>query len=149
MRSGGSFYRSSLVAPALMSFGGALLVASVFGPVASHGIGSVVSARQFADLLLGGAVEAWAPRWAGLALYLHPICGAALLLGSGVGGRLGPKIVLGGLVVSAAGQALMIVALGGRPLTSPGWGAMAVYGGLVASGTSFVLARAALRVQQS
>jgi hypothetical protein len=70
----------------LEPIGGVFIVASVFLPWVSHGIGSSVDLHDLGDLLLGGTVSAVIPRWVGLVAYLIPIVGAALIVGSSVEG---------------------------------------------------------------
>lgn len=112
--------------------GGALLLVATFLPWSRSGAGSAIALQRVGDLILTGAVEAWAPRWTGLAVYAIPLGGALLLLGAGVGQRSGR--VIGGLGVLAAviGSLVVIGALDrlDRSGVGPGTVAAALGAGL-------------------
>lgn len=76
-----------------------LLVATLL-PWAREGTGSTIAAREVGDLLLSGTVATWAPTWLGFCVYLVPVAGALLLIGCGLGGRLGRTVAAGSLLLA-------------------------------------------------
>lgn len=123
--------------------GAGLLVASVFRPWTATGVGSTISGRELGDLLLSGTVGRWVPRWGGVALYLQPICAGVLLVGLGLGGRLGRGLVLGAVAVAWLGALLVAATLAWRPLTDPGSGALLLGAGLVLASAGVLVRRRA------
>lgn len=111
------------------SAGGVLLLASTFLPWSDRGAGSAIALRRVADLVLSGTVDALVPRWAGLAIYCIPLGGALLLVGTGLGGRIGPLVALAGVVVALVGTAVAVTALGRLPRTGVGGGTVAAAAG--------------------
>lgn len=87
--------------------GVALVVSGLFGPLTRRGPGSAIAIRSTADLLLGGTVEAWAPRWAGLCLYLPPVLAAAAVIAIGLPGRVAHLL---GCLVAGLGTVSLLVA---------------------------------------
>jgi len=85
--------------------GGALLLGSVLLPWSGSGAGSSISARELGDLALSGTVHAWVSPWLGAAVYVVPAAGALLLIGTGLGGRLGLLVA----VAALAGAGLVTV----------------------------------------
>ena len=77
---------SDRVGRILVPLGGCLVVASAFVPWVATGTGSTVALHDLGDLVLGGTVSSVIPRWVGLAAYLIPALGAAIVLASGVHG---------------------------------------------------------------
>lgn len=117
--------RAPVASLAAGSAGGTLLLASTFLPWSGRGAGSAIALRRVADLVLAGTVDAFAPRWAGLAIYCIPLGGALVLVGTGLGGRLGPVVGLVGIVLAGAGTALAVSALDRLPRTGVGGGTVA------------------------
>lgn len=111
------------------SLGGALLLASTFLPWSDRGAGSAIALRRVADLVLSGTVDAFVPRWAGLTVYVIPLGGALVLVGTGLGGRLGVGTGAAGVVLAAAGTALAVTALDRLPRTGVGGGTVAACAG--------------------
>ncbi len=121
--------RAEAASLAVGSLGGVLLLASTFLPWSDRGAGSAIALRRIADLVLAGTVDAFVPRWAGLAVYLIPLGGALVLIGTGLGGRLGIGIGVAGIVLAVAGTALALVALDRLPRTGVGGGTVAACAG--------------------
>lgn len=111
------------------SLGGVLLLASTFLPWSDRGAGSAIALRRVADLVLSGTVDAFVPRWAGLTVYLIPLGGALVLVGTGLGGRLGVGTGATGVALAAAGTALALTALDRLPRTGVGGGTVAACAG--------------------
>ncbi len=107
---------------AIGALGGALLLTAAAAPWAERGAGSTIALHRVGDLILSGAVDAWAPPWAGLAVYTVPLAGALLLVGAGLGGRVGPAVSGGAVVLAVAGTILVVGALDqvGRAGVGPG-----------------------------
>ncbi|MEJ7584107.1 MAG: hypothetical protein WKF43_08460 [Acidimicrobiales bacterium] len=110
---------------------GALLLVAVFLPWAGSGAGSSIAARRVGDLLLSGTVEAWAPRWLGFCVYLVPVAGALVLIGTGLGGRLGCLVAGAGLGPALLVTGATIAALPRRGLVDFGTGAAVALVGVV------------------
>lgn len=119
------------LAPVAVAAGGLLLVASFTQPWTSSGLASSLSGRALADLLLRGTVGRFVPRWAGLGLYLLPVGGGLLLLGTGLGGRVGRRLAWVGVAVAAVAGVLVAGALGWRPITRLSAAIALVVAGLV------------------
>jgi hypothetical protein len=111
--------------------GGLLVALSMSGPWAQRGLGSSLSGRALADLLLAGTVESVVPRWAGAALYLIPVCGALAVVAAGLPAPVGPRVLVGAALAAAALDLAVSLALDGRPLRAPGWGAVVLHAGAV------------------
>lgn len=88
--------------------GAGLVVSGLFGPLTVRGPGSAVSARVTADLLLSGTIDAWAPRWVGVVLYLPPILAASTVASLGLRGRW--AVVVG--LVLGVGIVAAVLAIG-------------------------------------
>lgn len=131
------------VAVALATSSALLLFASAFGPWPSHGTGSTLSGHALGDLLLRGTISPWAPRWAGLVLYVVPLCGAVSLLAIAVGGRIGRWISMVTLGSALIAEVAVSAALHWVPMRSPGWGAFVSQVGLAAGLAGPVAARLA------
>lgn len=115
--------------------GGGLLVASLGGAWTTTGPGSTLSSREFADLLLGGSIQALVPPLAGLAFYLVGLGGAILLTAEGL--RWGRRpvrfltvIAWSAWLIAAFATAAVVLALARLPLKQPGIGALAAGSGL-------------------
>lgn len=119
-------HRASLACGGL---GGGLLLASTFLPWSGRGAGSAIALRRVADLVLSGTVDAFVPRWAGLTVYLIPLGGALVLIGTGLGGRVGVGTGAAGLVLAGAGTALALLALDRLPRAGVGGGTVAACAG--------------------
>jgi hypothetical protein len=117
----------------LRAVGGVALVASMTRPWTSRGLGSTISGRAFADLLLRGVVDRWAPRWAGLGLYALPVCGCLLLIALGLGDGWGTRVTRGAVAVAVAVDVAIAAALRWAPWRHPGTGSWLVLVGLVAA----------------
>lgn len=115
---------------------GILLLSAVFFPWAGSGAGSSIAARRIGDLLLSGAVEAWAPRWLGLCVYLVPAAGALLLIGIGLGGRPGLIVAAAGLLPALLVTGATIAALPREGLLDLGSGAAMALIGVVLGAVS-------------
>lgn len=111
------------------SAGGVLLLASTLLPWSDRGAGSTIALRRVADLVLSGTVDALVPRWAGLTVYLIPFGGALVLIGTGLGGRLGVGVSAVGLVLALAGTAVAVTALDRLPRSGVGGGTVAACAG--------------------
>jgi len=111
------------------SAGGLLLLAATFLPWSDRGAGSAIALRRIADLVLSGTVDAVVPRWAGLTVYLIPFGGALVLIGAGLGARLGVGLGATGVVFAVAGTALALTALDRLPRTGVGGGTVAACAG--------------------
>ena len=107
------------------SLGGLLLLGSTFLPWSTRGAGSAIALRRIADMVLAGTVDALVPRWAGLAVYLIPLGGALLLVGTGLGGRVGLVVGVVALLLALAGTSLAVLALDRLPRTGVGGGTVA------------------------
>lgn len=125
-----------LVTQAVGTLGGALLLAAILFPWSGHGAGSSISARRLADLALSGTVEAWVTPWLGALIYLVPLAGALLLIGTGLGGRTG--VGLGAAAVALAGTVTVaaVARLPRRSATDLGAGAKLAVLGLLAAALS-------------
>lgn len=125
--------------------GGALLLGATFVPWTARGAGSTVPTRDLADLVLAGTVAAWAPRWSGLVVYLIPAGGALLLIGTGMGPRVGTGLAALGsllaLVITIV--AAWALARGNRPNVGPGT-VLAAGGGVLGLAAVVASARAAI-----
>ena len=111
---------------------GAVLVAlAAFGTWTTHGVGSAINGQELADLLLTGTVDTWVPRWVGGVFYLIPLAGACVLLGLGLGGRVGGTVIVVAGTVAVVVSSLVVAALDGRPLSQPGSGARCLWAGMV------------------
>lgn len=121
--------RAQAASLAAGSLGGLLLLASTFLPWSDQGAGSAIALRRVADLVLSGTVDAFVPRWAGLTVYLIPLGGALVLIGTGLGGRLGPVVGAAGVGIAAAGTALAVTALDRLPRAGVGGGTVAACAG--------------------
>ncbi|QYG93099.1 hypothetical protein HC251_12070 [Iamia sp. SCSIO 61187] len=117
---------TSLVSGAV---GGVLLLGSTFLPWSREGAGSAIALRRIGDLVLSGTVDALVPRWAGVTVYLIPLGGAVLLVGTGLGGRVGSVIGAVGVALAAAGTALALAALDRLPRSGVGGGTVAACAG--------------------
>lgn len=117
-----------------MAVAGGLLLASTFAPWSDRGSGSSIALRRVGDLVLSGAVDAWAPRWVGLVVYAIPLGGALLLVGAGLGSRRGLTVGTAGTVAALAGGVVVVLALDrlGRAGVGPGT-VMAAAGTVVAA----------------
>jgi hypothetical protein len=111
------------------SAGGLLLVAATFLPWSDRGAGSAIALRRIADLVLSGAVDAFVPRWAGLVIYLIPLGGALVLIGAGLGARLGVGLGAAGVGLAVTGTALALIALDRLPRSGVGGGTVAACAG--------------------
>ena len=111
------------------SAGGLLLLAATFLPWSDRGAGSAIALRRIADLVLSGTVDAFVPRWAGLTIYLIPFGGALVLIGAGLGARLGVGLGAVGVVLAVAGTALALTALDRLPRSGVGGGTVAACAG--------------------
>jgi hypothetical protein len=111
------------------SAGGLLLLAATFLPWSDQGAGSAISLRRIADLVLSGTVDAFVPRWAGLGIYLIPFGGALVLIGTGLGDRIGLAIGVAGIVLAVTGTALALTALDRLPRSGVGGGTVAACAG--------------------
>lgn len=121
--------------------GGAVLVLiAMAGPLTGDGVGSTVSARQFADLVLSGGVASWVPRWAGLIIYVPALAAAVALVGLGLGGRAGRMVTAVAWTLGVVAALALAAALRWQPLAHPGWGAFVALAGLAAMAAG-VLAR--------
>ena len=130
---------SSDLVPALATaIGGVLVVASFGLPWTSHGLASTVSGRELADLLLRGSIDALAPRWTGLALYLVPVTGALLIIGAGLGRRAGAWLSIGSLAVLVGAEALIAGALDWAPWHASGSGFRSLVLGTAVAGAGLV-----------
>lgn len=121
--------RTQAASLAAGSLGGLLLLASTFLPWSDRGAGSAIALRRIADLVLAGTVDAFVPRWAGLTVYLIPLGGALVLVGTGLGGRAGTGVGGAGVVLAAAGTALALTALDRLPRAGVGGGTVAACAG--------------------
>lgn len=125
--------------------GGALLLGATFVPWTARGAGSTVPTRNLADLVLAGTVAAWAPRWSGLVVYLIPAGGALLLIGTGMGPRIGTGLAALGsllaLVITIV--AAWAIARGSRPNVGPGT-VLAAVGSVLGLAAVAAAARAAI-----
>lgn len=121
--------RAHAVSLAAGSAGGLLLLAATFLPWSDRGAGSAIALRRIADLVLAGTVDAFVPRWAGVAVYLIPLGGALVLIGTGLGDRLGVGVGATGVVLSAAGTTVAVVALDRLPRSGVGGGTVAACAG--------------------
>lgn len=119
--------------------GGCLLLAATFLPWARHGAGSSIAARRLGDLILSGTVEAWVPRWLGVAVYVVPVAGALVLIGSGLGGRAGAAVAAAGLGPAVVVTALTVAALPRRHPFDLGTGAVLAGVGLCLGAAAAVL----------
>ncbi|HEX7132469.1 MAG TPA: hypothetical protein VF228_07835 [Iamia sp.] len=117
--------RAQTVSLAAGSAGGLLLLASTFLPWSDQGAGSAIALRRVADLVLAGTVDALVPRWAGLVVYLIPLGGALVLMGTGLGGRLGLGVGAAGIVIAVVGTAVAVTTLDRLPRTGVGGGTVA------------------------
>jgi hypothetical protein len=117
---------TSLVSGAV---GGVLLLGSTFLPWAGEGAGSAIALRRVGDLVLSGTVDALVPRWAGVTVYLIPLGGAVLLVGTGLGGRVGSAVGGVGVALAAAGTGLALTALDRLPRSGVGGGTVAACAG--------------------
>ena len=97
---------SDRVGRVLIPLGGCLAVASAFVPWIGQGAGSTVALHDLGDLVLGGTVSSMIPRWVGLAAYLIPALGAAIVLLAGLHGRPARRAV----VALTAVLAVLVVA---------------------------------------
>jgi hypothetical protein len=105
------------VATALRVVGCVAVVVGLFGPLTAHGPGSAISIHATADLLLGGTIEAWAPRSVGVALYGPALLAAVLLVGVATPGRAGRIVSLLLALLLAASVVAVTLAVGrGLPL---------------------------------
>ena len=125
------------------ALGGVLLLVAAALPWSGRGAGSALALHRVGDLVLSGAVDAWVPRWAGLAVYAVPLGGAALLVAAGLGGRAGAVVAVGAVVAAAAGAAVVLVALDRVGRTGTGAGALVAGAGLALGVAAAVLARPA------
>lgn len=111
------------------SLGGLLLLAAALLPWSTRGAGSTIALRRIGDLVLAGTVDAWVPRWAGLAVYLVPLGGALVLVGTGLGRRAGGALAAGGVVLAVVGTAVCLSALDRLSATGVGGGTVAAVSG--------------------
>jgi hypothetical protein len=112
---------------------GFLLVASAFGPWVSSGTGAALAGHELGDLLLRGTLDAWAPRWAGLALYAVPLIGALLMVATTLRGRWARPVLVSLVLLAVAVDVTIGSALDWRTLRDPGWGSMSVQLGIAAA----------------
>lgn len=124
--------------------GAVLLGWSVLLPWAARGSGSSIAARRLGDLVLSGTVDAWVPPWLGVLVYLVPAGGALLLVGCGLGGRIG--LLASALGLLCAGSVIVgaLGAIPARNLLDVGTGARLAYGGLLAGAVSTAATACAL-----
>lgn len=122
--------RPTAIGPVMVALGAVLLVVSFTQPWTSAGLASSLSGGTLADLLLRGTVGRFAPRWAGIGLYLVPICGGLVLLGVGLGGAGGRRLSVGALGVASVAGLLIAGSLGWRPMSDPSPAAVLVTGGV-------------------
>lgn len=131
------------IASGLRVVGFLVVVAGLYGPLTVTGPGSAIDIRATADLLLGGTVEAWAPRWVGVALYLPALAAAVGLATAGLTGR---AAEWASMILALAGFALVLV-LGlvvgrGLPLRAgEGYGRMLVGSALLLIGATVSCSR--------
>lgn len=119
---------------------GLLLIVGTALPWSGTGAGSRIALVEVADLLLSGRLEAWAPRPLGLVVYAVPLGGALLLVGAGLGGRVGRAVSVVAVVMAAGGLVLARSAL--SQAGAEGWGAGAIVAALgVVLGTVTTIAR--------
>ncbi len=85
----------------LQATGGLLIVGSMFLHWAGRGTGSALTLGELGDLALGGQASAAASRWTGIVVYLIPISGALIVVGSGIRGPVGRRLTIGATVVAA------------------------------------------------
>jgi hypothetical protein len=136
---GGSSWRTA-VCQAGAGVGGLLLLVGTALPWSGRGAGSRIALVDVADLLLSGRLESWAPRPLGLVVYAVPLGGALLLVGAGLGGRVGRALSAAALVLATVGSVLARAAL--DRVGAEGWGAGALVVGLgIVLGAAATVAR--------
>jgi hypothetical protein len=104
--------------------GGLLLLLGTALPWSGRGAGSRIALVDVADLILSGRLDAWAPRPLGLVVYAIPLGGALLMVGAGLGGRVGRAVSVAAVVLATLGLVLARSAL--QRAGAEGWGAGAV-----------------------
>lgn len=119
--------------------GGLLLLGATALPWSRRGAGSRIALADVADLLLSGRLEAWAPRAAGLLVYAVPLGGALLLVGGGLGGRIGRVVAATAVVLAAAGLLLARAALAQVGATGWGPGVIIAVAGVTVGGAATVV----------
>ncbi|MGI8938097.1 MAG: hypothetical protein ACR2JF_07785 [Iamia sp.] len=104
------------------ALGGLLLLVATAMPWSGRGAGSSIALHRVGDLILSGAVDAWASRWIGLVVYAVPLSGALLLVGAGLGGRRGAALSAVAAAGGLAASGLVVDTLDrvGRSGTGPG-----------------------------
>jgi hypothetical protein len=119
--------RVSIVTGAI---GGLALVASTFLAWPANGAGSGLAAHRLADVLMSEAVDPWLPRWWGLAVYVVPASGAAVMLTSGLEIAIAPRLKAIALALAAIVTILTVVAMPTRHTLDLGPGALVALAGL-------------------
>jgi hypothetical protein len=123
--------RVSLPRLAAALAGGVAIAASPLFPWAHHGVGSAISARGLADLALSGYSAPFVPLWAGLLVYLAPVGGATIIIGEGIGRRIGRVISVSGLLLASIPIIALTFFVSDVTRGGPGPGMVIGLGGIV------------------
>lgn len=121
--------------------GGLALLGATALPWSTAGFGSTISLLRLADLVVSGTARAWVPRGLGLIVYLIPLGGALVLIGSGLGRRRGLLVGALGVGGAAVGTLAALLSLAGLGRLGLGAGPALAIGGLAAATVGLLLGR--------